>query len=156
MTSLYLRGVAMGMMFTSISTIALYDIPREKMAQASGMLNTMRQLGGSLGVAIMSTLLSSRVNYHIQMYGSSVQSNSPVYHNVINRLGFYIQHHIGSSQVETGKLNLKVLLSNLNTQGYIQGIDDVFLVAAAITLFGVIPVFFLHEKKKKQYQRVKK
>ena len=54
----------MGMMFTSLSTISLYDIKREKMAQASSMLNTIRQLGGSMGVAIMATILSSRVIFH--------------------------------------------------------------------------------------------
>ncbi len=155
MLTLYLRGVAMGMVFTSVSTIAIFKIPREKMAQASGMLNTIRQLGGSLGVAIMATLLSSRVNFHIQMFSGAVQANSPVYHSTMHQLVYYIQQHIGSSAGVAGRLGQQVLLSNLNIQGYIQGIDDVFLVASVITLIGVIPVFFLSEKKMKQ-QFVKK
>ena len=155
MISLYLRGIAMGIMFTSISTVALFDITREKMAQAAGMLNTVRQLGGSLGVAIMATLLSSRINYHIQNFGGSIVSNSEAYQNTINHLKFYVQHHLGSSHAATAKLSNYLLLSNVNVQAYIQGIDDVFLVASVITFLGVIPVFLLHGKNKKQKQNIK-
>jgi len=57
MTSLYLRGFAMGIIFTPLSTLMLLNLPREKMAQASGITNTVRQLGGSLGVAILQRCL---------------------------------------------------------------------------------------------------
>jgi DHA2 family multidrug resistance protein len=150
MLSLYLRGVAMGMMFTSLSTVALFDISREKMAQASAMLNTIRQLGGSLGVAIMATILTSRITYHIQMFGSSIQSQSPTYHKTLSQMGYYLQHHTGSSSVLANKLSQYLLLSNLNNQGYIEGINDVFLIAAVITLIGIVPALFLHGRKMKQ------
>ena len=150
MMSLYLRGIAMGMMFTSLSAISLFDIPREKMAQASGMLNTVRQLGGSMGVAIMATILSSRVIFHMQMYGGAVQANSVAYQNTMMHLSHYVQQHMGSSHAIAGKLSQYLLMSNINNQGYIQGINDVFLIATATTLIGIIPVMFLHGKKKKQ------
>ena len=41
------------------------------------------------------------------------------------------------------------LLSNLNKQAYIQGINDDFLLAGIITLIGGIPIIFLHTKKSK-------
>jgi MFS transporter, DHA2 family, multidrug resistance protein len=155
MLSLYLRGVAMGMMFTSLSTVALFNIPREKMAQASGMLNTIRQLGGSLGIAIMATILSSRINYHVQMFGGAIQTQSVAYKNTMGHLNYYVQQHAGSPHAIAGKLSHYLLLSNVNTQGYIQGINDVFLVATGITLLGLIPIFFLQGKKKKQKQLIK-
>ena len=43
MTSLYLRGFAMGIIFTPMSNLSLLTVPREKMAQASGISNTVRQ-----------------------------------------------------------------------------------------------------------------
>lgn len=150
MLSLYIRGVAMGMMFTSLSTVALLDIPREKMAQASGMLNTIRQLGGSLGVAIMATILSSRVNYHMQTFGEAVKANSVAYHSTMARLNDFVQQHTGSSHATAGKLSSYLLMSNINIQAYIQGINDDFLIATFITLSGVIPVIFLIGKKKKR------
>jgi DHA2 family multidrug resistance protein len=149
MVSLYLRGIAMGMMFTSLSTVALFDIRREKMAQASAMLNTIRQLGGSLGVAIMATLLTSRIAFHVQVFGNAIQSQSPAYQSTMAHLGQYVQHHTGSSHAIADKLSHYLLLSNLNNQGSIEGINDVFLIAASITFLGVIPALFLHGRKMK-------
>ena len=54
MLPLYLRGFAMGLMFTPLSTLALTNIPKHKMAQASGLFNVIRQVGGSFGVALSS------------------------------------------------------------------------------------------------------
>ncbi len=64
MISLYIRGIAMGLMFTALSTVSLLEIPRDKMAQASAITNSIRQLGGSLGVALLATLLTTRANFH--------------------------------------------------------------------------------------------
>lgn len=155
MLSLYLRGFSMGMLFTALSTVSLYEMPREKMAQASGMLNTIRQLGGSLGVAIMATILSTRVTFHTQTYGQALQANSETLHQTMGRLNFFVQHHAGKGPEVASQLSQRILVENINNQGYIQGIDDVFMIATAITLLGVIPALFLHGKKKKRQPSVK-
>lgn len=150
MISLYLRGLAMGMMFTALSTVSLFDIPKEKMAQASGMLNTIRQLGGSLGVAIMATILSSRINYHIQMFGGSIKAKSVAFEKTIHKLVAFVQYHSGKPPLIAGKLSQHIILSDVNKQGYVEGINDVFLIATIITFICIIPVLFLHDKKKKK------
>ena len=146
----------MGMLFTALSTVSLYEMPREKMAQASGMLNTIRQLGGSLGVAIMATILTTRVTFHTQTYGQALQANSEVFHHTMNKLSFFVQHHAGNSPGIAVKLSQRLLLGNINNQGYIQGIDDVFLIATSITLIGVIPALFLHDKRRKSRKQTAK
>ena len=153
MISLYLRGIAMGMMFTSLSTVSLFDVPREKMAQASGMLNTIRQLGGSLGVAIMATVLSSRINYHVQMFGGAIQSTSVAFQNTVHHLSGFVQYHAGKSPLIAGKLSQHILLSDVNNQAYVEGINDVFLIATIVTLLCLVPVFFLHGNNKKKRLR---
>jgi DHA2 family multidrug resistance protein len=154
MISLYIRGFAMGLMFTALSTISLLEIPREKMAQASGITNTIRQLGGSLGVALLATLLSSRVTYHTQMYGESVQLKSEIYQRTSGNLKTSIQYNSGASPANAAKLSQTVILSNLSKQAYIQGINDDFLLAGIITLIGGIPIVFLHTKKSKKLNNI--
>ena len=66
----------MGLLFTALSTVSLLEIPRDKMAQASAITNSIRQLGGSLGVALLATLLTSRTNFHTQVYGGLVVQGS--------------------------------------------------------------------------------
>ncbi|MDD5675959.1 MAG: DHA2 family efflux MFS transporter permease subunit, partial [Chitinivibrionales bacterium] len=79
MLPMYFRGVAMGIMFASLSAMAMADIERHEMAQASGLLNVVRQVGGSFGVAIMQTLLSQRITYHTAISGAGVDRFSPTF-----------------------------------------------------------------------------
>ena len=97
MTSLYMRGFALGIIFTPLSTLSLLTMPREKMAQASGITNTVRQIGGSLGVAVFTTMLTTRVNFHTQMFGAAIQSGSQEFKNVANNLAWFAQQHVGKS-----------------------------------------------------------
>ena len=149
MMSLYMRGFAMGLMFTSLTTVSLIEIPREKMAQASAITNSIRQLGGSLGVAILATLLTSRVVYYSQEYGGAVKTNSEVFQKTMNNMKFHAVHNAGTSPSAATKVGQTMLLTNLNKQAYIQGINDDFLLAGLVTLIGGIPIFFLHTKKSK-------
>jgi DHA2 family multidrug resistance protein len=136
-------------LFTPISAVALLDMPREKMAQASGLTNTIRQLAGSFGVAILATLLSTRVKFHNQLYSEALDQNSPVYKSVTNRIVQQIQHHTGAGYADAMKQGQIILSGHISKQAYISGINDDFLIAAAITLAGVIPVFWLHTRKRK-------
>ena len=151
MTSLYLRGFAMGILFTPLSSIALNNIPREKMGQASGIFNIIRQLGGSFGVAILATILTSRVNFHSQIYGQSVQPRSEIYREVNSNLKTHLQHTIGSSSAIAGRQSQAIIAMDINSQSFIQGIDDDFLIAAVITIIGGIPVLFLSIRRKNEF-----
>ncbi|MBV9717922.1 MAG: DHA2 family efflux MFS transporter permease subunit [Candidatus Eremiobacteraeota bacterium] len=52
------QGFALGFLFVPLTTIALSDVPVPKLAGATGVLTLLRQLGGSLGIAILTTLLT--------------------------------------------------------------------------------------------------
>jgi MFS transporter, DHA2 family, multidrug resistance protein len=148
MTSLYIRGFGMGLIFTPLSTLSLLTVPRDKMAQASGILNTIRQIGGSLGVALLSTLLTSRTKFHAQMYGEALQAGSQTFHNVTQNLAYYIQAHSGGAYSTALKQGQTLLLSNVNAQAFIHGVDDDFLIASCITALGLIPILILKSRKK--------
>jgi MFS transporter, DHA2 family, multidrug resistance protein len=148
MISLYLRGFAMGIMFTPLSSIALLEIPREKMAQASGLFNIIRQLGGSFGVALLATLLTVRMNYHQQIYSQSVEVNSPAFKNVTKEISYNLQHRIGASPADARKMVQSAMIGQINKEAYIQAIDDDFLIAGIITIIGIFPIFLLRTKRK--------
>jgi DHA2 family multidrug resistance protein len=147
MLALYLRGLAMGLMFTALTTVSLLEIPREKMAQASAITNSIRQLGGSLGVALLATLLTSRVGYYSQLYSDAVKPGSEIYRQTVNHIKYHMQYEAGASPSEAIRDSQVMLLSNLTRQSYIEGINDDFLLAGIITLIGGIPIIFLNTKK---------
>lgn len=150
MMSLYIRGIGMGLIFTALSTVSLLEIPREKMAQASAISNSIRQLGGSLGVAILATLLTTRVIYHNQIFTSQINQRSEEFKNTVADIRFHLQHNAGSSAADATRQSQAILMQNLAKQSYIEGINDDFLLAGIITLVGGIPVFFLHTRKQKK------
>jgi len=154
MFALYLRGIGMGILFTPLSTIALLEIKPEKMAQASGLFNVIRQVGGSFGVALLATLFTIRVNYHSEMYGSAVEARSQIFTNISNNMVYNAEKTAGSSPSNAYKQSQALILSHINREAYIKGIDDDFLIAAFITLIGVGPVLLLHTKKKEKIQRI--
>lgn len=149
MISLYVRGFGMGLAFTALNTISLLEIPREKMAQASGISNSLRQLGGSLGVAILATMLTTRYVYHEQQFGSALNARSQIFQQTSDNLKFHIQHTSGASPATAVSYSRTAIVSNLNKQAYIEGINDDFLISGLITLLGGIPIIFMHTKKSK-------
>ena len=143
MTTLYLRGVAMGVMFAPLTAAAVVDIPRHKMGQASGLLNVIRQVGGSFGVAILTTILTSRITYHTQAFGEMIQSNSPAFHAVLRNIGYFITSNAGTVGSMVDKQSQSLLMAHVTRQSFVQAIDDDFLLAAVITLVSAVPVIFL-------------
>lgn len=58
MSSLLFQGVGMSLMMVPLQTVALSNVPRERMSDATGLSSLMRQIGGSVGVAAFATILS--------------------------------------------------------------------------------------------------
>jgi DHA2 family multidrug resistance protein len=53
-----IQGFALGFMFVPLTTISLLDVPIGELAGATGVFTLLRQLGGSLGIAILTTMLT--------------------------------------------------------------------------------------------------
>lgn len=51
-------GIGLAMTFVPLTTLTLATIPKEEMGNATGMYNLMRNMGGSFGIAIATTLLA--------------------------------------------------------------------------------------------------
>jgi EmrB/QacA subfamily drug resistance transporter len=75
-----IRTGALGLLFTPLTTAALANVPRNRAGAASGILNTVWQVGGSLGIAVGQTYLTSRTALHYaEVAGSLVLSRMPVH-----------------------------------------------------------------------------
>ncbi len=57
-------GIGMGFIFIPLTTLTLSHIPRERMTDATSMYNLLRNIGGSVGVAFVTTILARRAQFH--------------------------------------------------------------------------------------------
>ena len=60
----FIQGFGLGTTFVSLTTLTMSRISQEKMGNATGIFNLMRNLGGSFGIATATTLLSRRAQLH--------------------------------------------------------------------------------------------
>jgi DHA2 family multidrug resistance protein len=140
MVPLIIRGFGLGFMFIPLSTIAINDISREKMAQATGLFNTIRQVGGSFGVAILGTLLTRRVIFHSAMFSQNADPASTAFQHVEYGLRSFVQQTTGGSGSELMARAKGLILQNV--------------AGALITLLILIPLFFLKYHKKKNNKKI--
>ncbi|MBI4242351.1 MAG: DHA2 family efflux MFS transporter permease subunit, partial [Candidatus Rokubacteria bacterium] len=60
----FIQGLGIGFMFVPLSTVTLGAVERQELGHASSLYNVMRNLGGSLGIAVMSTFLERGAQVH--------------------------------------------------------------------------------------------
>ena len=75
---LILRGVGLGLIFVPLTSASMADLKVSELAQGTGMFNLTRQLGGSLGIAIMATLLQRFTRESKQLLTEHVTTMDPV------------------------------------------------------------------------------
>jgi DHA2 family multidrug resistance protein len=148
MLPLYIRGIAMGLIFSPVTTMAIMEIPNRKIAQASGLINVIRQIGGSFGVATFGTLLTRRTIFHAATYGEQLNAGSDTFKETMIRLQHFALDATGGTLGQSMNKARVLLYSFVQKQAFIQGIDDVFYIAGIVILFSVIPVLFIRVHKR--------
>jgi MFS transporter, DHA2 family, multidrug resistance protein len=149
MIPLILRGFAMGLLFTPLSTLAISKIPKNKMAQASGLFNVIRQIGGSFGVAFMGAMLTRRTLYHTAMFGQMMDARSPAYQGILARLTRFSQLGLGGPPATAAVRARMLIVSHASKQAFVQAVCDDFFIAAVISFIGVFPIFLLKTNRRK-------
>ena len=72
-----MRGVAMMLCLLPATRLALDGWPPEEIADASGLFNLMRNLGGAIGIAMMDTILEQRTPHHLSALVARLQAGDP-------------------------------------------------------------------------------
>lgn len=73
-----LQGLALGFLFVPLTTSALSEIPRAAMSNATGLYTLVRQLGGSLGIALLELLITRREDTAQALFASNVTLANPL------------------------------------------------------------------------------
>ncbi len=145
--TMILRGVGMGILYPPLLSVALAGINSQQMAQASSITNIVRQVGGSVGVSYFTYQLAIRKNYHLQLYSETINYTGQTYDTMIDRLGQFF-YSVGSETTESALSQAhQYIVSWLNTEAYIKGINDDFFIGGIITVIAILPVLFLRKKK---------
>jgi DHA2 family multidrug resistance protein len=78
-----LQGFALGFLFVPLTTSALAEISRAAMSNATGLYTLVRQLGGSLGIALLEVIQERREDFAQQMLSADVTLAHPMVSNML-------------------------------------------------------------------------
>jgi DHA2 family multidrug resistance protein len=73
--------IGMAFLFIPINVMAFYFIPKERMNNATGIINLARNIGGSVGIANVATLLSRRAQVHQSILVAHMTPYDPAFRN---------------------------------------------------------------------------
>lgn len=136
------RGAGTVMMFLPLSLASLGPLPKEKVASGSGFYNLTRQLGGSIGIALLTTLLTQREAFHRAILVEKMSLYNGTTTSRIEQLSGALQAQ-GIDPVTAHDQTLKVLDNLVNTQAAILSFEDIFQVVAIIFLCSLPLLLFL-------------
>jgi len=84
-------GFGMAFVFSQLSVITFETIAAEKSAEAAGLFNLMRTIGGSIGIAISSTLLVRREQVHWHYLGEHLTATNPRLQHWMDEAGLALE-----------------------------------------------------------------
>jgi DHA2 family multidrug resistance protein len=89
--------IALGLpfLFIPINTLCFAGIPQEKYNEVSGMSALMRNLGGSVGISFVITLLTRQTQKHLAMLGSNTVGGNPPFERMRGALAHAWMHSTG-------------------------------------------------------------
>lgn len=143
-----LRGIGTVMMYLPLTMASLGPIPGPDIASASGLLNLTRQVGGSIGVAILTTTLSARENFHRSILVDHVSQYDPMVRQQIAGYAGGFQAH-GSSATVAKQQAMMAINGSVDLQAAVLSFADIFWMTAMVLLASLLLLFFLGSGKEK-------
>jgi DHA2 family multidrug resistance protein len=146
---LLVRGMGLGLLFIPITTLALSTLHGQQIGQGAAFTGMMRQLGGSFGVAIITTFLSRQNMAHRYALVSHLNSNDPV---VEQRVSMVQRSFIGKGMTPDVALQsaYKALDYSVTKQASVLSYMDVFLYLGLLFLVCVPFVLLVKGNRKKK------
>jgi DHA2 family multidrug resistance protein len=145
---LIVRGLGMGMLFIPVTTLALSTLKGREIGQGAAFTGMMRQLGGSFGVAVITTYLSRKNEVHRSNLVSKLDINDPdVQHRVQAMQHAFMAK--GKTADQALKAAYQALDYNIMKQASVLSYMDAFL-ALGIMFLVCIPFVLLVKARKKQ------
>ena len=108
-----------------LNTVALANIAREKMGNATSLINVVRNLGGAIGVALMATVLARRGQSHQTALVSHLQMGDP---ETNERLRLWSSHFSGqgADAFTAQRRAIGALYHEVTQQAQLLAVADVF------------------------------
>jgi MFS transporter, DHA2 family, multidrug resistance protein len=140
------RGVGLGLIFVPLTNLALADLPMSEIPNGTGLFNLMRQLGGSVGIALSATLVGRFASIH----RAELLTHVNIYSQATQQRLAAIEHGLAAQGVGPGLLETKamgILNGIVQRQALMLSFEQLFLLFGASFLIA-LPLLLLMRRGK--------
>ncbi len=145
---LAIRGMALALLFVPLTTLAIGGLKGHEIGQGAGLNNMMRQLGGSFGIAGLTTLIHVRQAMHRNNLLDNINPYNSYY---TDRFNDYIHAFVAKGQTisDATRSAYAAIDAAVNRQSLLLTYNDAYWIVGVVMLCA-IPVLFLAPFKKGQ------
>jgi MFS transporter, DHA2 family, multidrug resistance protein len=141
-----IQAAGMAFLFVPINTAAYAFLPREKNNAASGLMNLARNIGGSVGISVVTTMLDRRTQLHLTNLANNLSLTNPALRAMIQGASSAMRAH-GASAAGATQQAYALLQATVERQATMLAYIDCFwFLGVAILL--MVPMVFLIKKSK--------
>ena len=145
-------GVGMGFLFIPLTTLTMSGIKREEMGNATGIFNLLRNLGGSFGVAFVTTLLARRAQFHQFRLVEHLTPFNRNFQTAVPQIQQFLQHQ-GLTSAAPNQGIVGVVYNQILQQAAMLSFNDCFFVLSVMMIL-VLPLVLIMRKPKEEGPRV--
>jgi DHA2 family multidrug resistance protein len=138
------QSAGLAFLFVPINTMAFATVPREKMGSATGLINLARNIGGSSGIAIVTTLLARRTQFHQARLVGNMSPFDPKYVQALAGTAHMLASR-GANATQAAAQAQGMFYGMLQRQSAMMAFVDSFYVLGIIFL-AVVPLMFFIKK----------
>lgn len=136
------RGFGISFLMAPLMATMMNAVPKHKAGMASSMMNIIQQVGGSLGIAVLATVLSNRIHHHLAVAGSLMNASSPVFQEGVRNLAERA-HAIGYTHANAALIAKSFIAKAGAMRASEHAFQDSFLTGAIIVAVTILPAIFL-------------
>jgi Major Facilitator Superfamily len=139
-----LQSLGLALLFVPINTASYVGIPEEKGGEVSGTINLLRNVGGSVGISLVETMLARRAQFHEDELIAHVTRAQQSFRTLRGGLSAQLFHR-GLSQPQAMRQTYLRVYDAVIAQATVQSYMDVAWVIAVVCLV-MVPVIFMLKK----------
>jgi DHA2 family multidrug resistance protein len=143
------NGMAISFIFVPLTTTTMSQLAQQQIGNASGLYNLMRNLGGSIGIAFVTTMLARGAQTHQALMVGNLSSSNPAFARQFDAAKSVLGHQTDPATAKMQAYN--AVYSLLDQQAHLWAFVDNFYLFGLLALGGIPLVFFF-----KRVQTVKK
>ena len=141
-----LQSFGLAFLFIPINVAAFAYVPKEKTNIGTGIINLARNIGASVGIATVTTMLDRRAQFHMARLTPKANELSAAYHNLVNGLQMKLVA-AGATAVHANAQAHAMVYGTIQRQAVMLAFLDNFKMLGVVFL-AVIPILLLMKKPK--------